>query len=93
MLEHDDRLEDKNTHNSTTEVTQIFITKIIHLGQCTTMIMMVGFNVAPGWLLADLFLHVVISLCLFHPYTGGLVATVVASRVSLVDLWTLLIIK
>jgi len=41
MLEHDDRLEDKNTHNSTTEVTQIFITKIIHLGQCTTMIMMV----------------------------------------------------
>lgn len=60
---------------------------------CSSVSYLHSFNVVPGWLLADLFLHVVISLCLFHPYTGGLVATVVASRVSLVDLWTLLIIK
>lgn len=52
-----------------------------------------SFNVAPGWLLADLLLHVVVCLSLLHTHTGGLVATVVACRVSLVDLRTLLIIK
>lgn len=52
-----------------------------------------GLHIAPLRLLPNLLLHVVVGLCLFGAHTGSLVPTEVARWVSLVDLWTPLLIN